>query len=294
MKLKLNNKGYMLVEIILASALAFGLTFFIIDLTIKLKNKNDDLVVETLISTDREIINNKLMDYAKEEEENFDCSKLTIENNMIKYDGNIIDIVNDYGNIESDKKECSTDLGKISIKIPINVPQMPDKEYNIIFDYKYEIGDMIAPTCSLSIEGNAIKATYSDNEGGSGIKEYGINNTNTVDYNEKDSIDLSVGEFYCYVKDNADNEGSSQLEVIKTTAKVVGTECTQWIPYCNYSCYGFAEKYFEYYNVEWCINPNPSRCGQMDSWSECGKEKNIYDYICSSDYKKLNNSYCYK
>ena len=53
MKLKLNNKGYMLVEIILASALAFGLTFFIIDLTIKLKNKNDDLVVETLISTDR-------------------------------------------------------------------------------------------------------------------------------------------------------------------------------------------------------------------------------------------------
>ena len=105
MKLKLNNKGYMLVEIILASALAFGLAFFIIDLTIKLKNKNDDLMVETLISTDRAIINNKLMDYAKEEENNFDCSKLTIENNTIKYDGNIIDIVNDYGNIESDKKE---------------------------------------------------------------------------------------------------------------------------------------------------------------------------------------------
>ena len=35
-----NNKGYMLVEIILASVIAFGITYFIVDLTIKLKNKN--------------------------------------------------------------------------------------------------------------------------------------------------------------------------------------------------------------------------------------------------------------
>ena len=41
--------------------------------------------------------------------------------------------------------ECSTDNGKISIKIPIDIPQMPDKEYDIIFDYKYQIGDMIPP-----------------------------------------------------------------------------------------------------------------------------------------------------
>lgn len=175
MKLKLNNKGYMLVEIILASAIAFGLAFFIIDLTIKLKNKNDDLMVETLMNTDRTIINNKLMSYAKEEEANFDCSKLTIDKNTIKYKENVIDNVNAYGKITWDKMECSTDNGKISIKIPIDIPQMPDKEYDIIFDYKYQIGDMIPPT--ISFEGcestNTITITTNDT-GGSGFDHMNV------------------------------------------------------------------------------------------------------------------------
>ena len=47
---KLNNKGYMLVEIILASVIAFGVAYFILDLVIKLKNKNDDLFVDTPVS----------------------------------------------------------------------------------------------------------------------------------------------------------------------------------------------------------------------------------------------------
>ena len=58
---KLNSKGYMLVEIILASVIAFGVAYFIINLTIKLKNKNDDMLVETQVKTDQAIITNKLM-----------------------------------------------------------------------------------------------------------------------------------------------------------------------------------------------------------------------------------------
>ena len=58
---RLNNKGYMLVEIILASAIAMGIAYFITDLTIKLKNKNDDLLVKTLVSTDQAIIYNTIM-----------------------------------------------------------------------------------------------------------------------------------------------------------------------------------------------------------------------------------------
>ena len=42
--MKLNKKGYMLVEIILASALAFGLAYFILELTLKVKEKDDDLI----------------------------------------------------------------------------------------------------------------------------------------------------------------------------------------------------------------------------------------------------------
>ena len=71
----MNNKGYMLVEIILASVLAFGVAYFITTLTIKVKNKNDDMFVETKVTTDKAIITNKLMEYAINEGENFDCSK---------------------------------------------------------------------------------------------------------------------------------------------------------------------------------------------------------------------------
>ena len=58
---KLNNKGYMLVEIILASVIAFGVAYFLLDLVIKLKNKNDDLFVDTLARTDQAIITNTIM-----------------------------------------------------------------------------------------------------------------------------------------------------------------------------------------------------------------------------------------
>lgn len=256
MKLKLNNKGYMLVEIILASAIAFGLAFFIIDLTIKLKNKNDDLMVETLMNTDRTIINNKLMSYAKEEEANFDCSKLTIDKNTIKYKENdkenVIDNVNVYGKIDWDKMECSTDNGKISIKIPIDIPQMPDKEYDIIFDYKYEIGDMTAPTCSLETDGTTIKATYSDNEGGSGITYYGWDSAYTGD--NSDSKSIAVGTHTYYVKDKAGNSKSCSMRVFETdtsytkstrycnrtsykcNCKTCGGDCKTWGPYSNWKC----------------------------------------------------------
>lgn len=186
MKLKLNNKGYMLVEIILASAIAFGLAFFIIDLTIKLKNKNDDLMVETLMNTDRTIINNKLMSYAKEEEGSFNCNNLKIKDtNTITYNDNVIDTVNAYGIIDWNKKECSTNNGKISIKIPISVPQMPDKEYDIIFDYKYEIGDMEGPKGEINLEvvdNNKMKATiinlHDEQNNGELVEGYYLSNTN--------------------------------------------------------------------------------------------------------------------
>ena len=62
-----NNKGYMLVEIILAFAITFALLYFMMDLVFKIKNKNDDLLVETIVKTDSTIIANKLMELAKNE-----------------------------------------------------------------------------------------------------------------------------------------------------------------------------------------------------------------------------------
>ena len=345
MKLKLNNKGYMLVEIILASAIAFGLAFFIIDLTIKLKNKNDDLMVETLMNTDRTIINNKLMSYAKEEEGSFNCNNLTIdkETNTIKYNNEVIDVVNEYANIGNER--CSTSNGQISIKIPISVPQMPDKEYDILFDYKYEIGDMTAPTCSLETDGTTIKATYSDNEGGSGIAYYGWDSTYTG--NNSDSKAISVGTHTYYVIDKAKNPGECNISIIKTNEEKdcpsgysnTGSECQK--KYCS-SAYsdngtqcvrnlGSAKSYQSVYTGKNARSQCASRCSLTCSCSDTGGgdtvseschcdspklycssgslyNKNCYEYAnynistisysynytCSDNYTKVNDSYCYK
>ena len=199
--MKLNKKGYMLVEIILASALAFGLAFFIIDLVIRLKNKNDDLLVETLITTDKTIITNKLMSYAQSETKDFDCNKLTITGNTVKYDDEVIDIITDYANVG--ELSCSTKAGKVSITIPISVPQMPNKDYDITFDYKYEIGDITPPTCTITVSGTTITATFEDNDGGSGI-----------DGNVNDTKDITKeGTYRFTTKDKANNERTCSVEV---------------------------------------------------------------------------------
>ena len=52
----MNRKGYMLIEIILASAIAFGIAIFMFLLVVKVKNRNDDMFVETQVATDQAII----------------------------------------------------------------------------------------------------------------------------------------------------------------------------------------------------------------------------------------------
>ena len=133
-----NNKGYMLVEIILASVIAFGIAYFILDMTIKLKNKNDDLLVETQVMTDKTIITNKFMKYAISENKSFDCKKIHIEGNTIYYDSEIIDVLNNYASFNGELF-CYVDLNKsvINISIPLGVKQMTDKDFDIDINYKY-------------------------------------------------------------------------------------------------------------------------------------------------------------
>ena len=131
--MKLNRKGYMLIEIILASAIAFGVGYFILQMVINLKNKNDDLLVETLTTTDQTIIMNKLMQYAKSEGKDFSCDKLTIDGNVIKYGDEVIDIVNDYATIGNISCDYTDELLKISV--PLNVKQLSNKDFDVKLDY---------------------------------------------------------------------------------------------------------------------------------------------------------------
>ena len=91
---KLNNKGYMLVEIILASVIAFGVAYFILDLVIKLKNKNDDLFVDTLARTDQAIITNTIMRDIYNKNTQFSCNNIpkSVDDNKFKYKDTIIEV----------------------------------------------------------------------------------------------------------------------------------------------------------------------------------------------------------
>ncbi len=300
----------MLVEIILASALAFGLAFFIIDLVIRLKNKNDDLLVEALITTDKTIITNKLMSYSKLETKNFDCNKLTITGNTVKYKDEVIDIITDYANVG--ELSCSTVGGKVSITIPISVPQMPNKDYDITFDYKYEIGDITPPTCTITVSGTTITATFQDNDGGSGVEEGSTIQKSTI---------TGTGEYSFTAKDLIGNIGTCKINVVKTNSKdnystknleqiIVGADgqC-----YCKSLLNG--KRVYGVCSLTGrggitCTCPknheimgNPlDNCHFKFSQGCTGgykKQDNICikkvstTYYCNSGYIKINNSYCY-
>ena len=295
--MKLNKKGYMLVEIILASALAFGLAFFIIDLVIRLKNKNDDLLVEALITTDKTIITNKLMSYSKLETKNFDCNKLTITGNTVKYKDEVIDIITDYANVG--ELSCSTVGGKVSITIPISVPQMPNKDYDITFDYKYEIGDITPPTCTITVSGTTITATFQDNDGGSGING---------DATKKATINAAK-DYIFTAEDNAGNSKSCSLSVVNTDHDdgydYVGAGTSYgWCTCqknnssdiidatCGTSC-SCPSGYYAKYTGN-CGIKRTCSSGWTLTGTTCYKWRGINYYCSSSGYTKASNDYCYK
>ena len=199
---KLNNKGYVLVEIIMAFTITFVLLYFMMDLVIKMKNKNDDLLVETLVRTDSTIITNGLMDYAIEKKNNFDCSLIKLEGQKLTYNNNVLDIVSENANVSldaSDGYSCNNDdnLGKISIHIPVIVNQMKDNNFDIIIDYRYSYEE----TFIISYDAN----------GGSGVPSDGMK-LKGENYLISDVIPVRGG--YTFLGWNSDKDA--------TTAKYLG------------------------------------------------------------------------
>ena len=136
MRKSLNNKGYMLVEIILASAIAMIVAYFIIDLTIKLKNNNDDLLVKTLVYTDQAIIYNEIAEDLYSLGSSVTCDyvkgKVAISDNTFTYNG-FSNVITEYAKLGS--LSCTQNGSKIYIKIPITVKQLPDEVFDINLIY---------------------------------------------------------------------------------------------------------------------------------------------------------------
>ena len=132
---RLNNQGYMLIEIILASALAMGVAYFITDLTINLKNKNDDLLVKTLVSADQAIIYNTIMKDIYSDVDSFRCSDIQISGNTFTYNG-FTNVVSQYADVKYDSsKDCSVSSDNIKINIGLKVKQLTEDNFDVNIDY---------------------------------------------------------------------------------------------------------------------------------------------------------------
>ena len=99
----LNKKGYTLVEIIIAFSVAFIIMYCMMSCVINLKNKNDDLLVKTLVSTDQAIVANELVEIIANEKEMFDCNQLKVENNKVLYKNQTINIIKKIYNLQKNE-----------------------------------------------------------------------------------------------------------------------------------------------------------------------------------------------
>lgn len=59
--MKLNRKGYMLVEMILASVIAMSIAYYLLNLTYKFKDKNEDIYNSTMLIADKILITKNIM-----------------------------------------------------------------------------------------------------------------------------------------------------------------------------------------------------------------------------------------
>ena len=134
-----NRKGYMLIELILASLIAFALAMYMASLTIKLKNKNDDLLVESLVTTDSAVATNSILKIINEDPNNFDCGLISVdkEKNTIKYNDEVVAVFSSYATLEEAFSYC-TDVEmdeSDQLHIGVDVPQIPDKDFSINIDF---------------------------------------------------------------------------------------------------------------------------------------------------------------
>ena len=75
---KLNNKGYMLVEVIISSAIALVMAYFLVEITVKLVNKNNDYYEQSVFVSDKNILTKSIMDVFYDEY--FELAKVDYNN----------------------------------------------------------------------------------------------------------------------------------------------------------------------------------------------------------------------
>lgn len=137
--MKLNRKGYMLVEMILASVIAMSIAYYLLNLTYKFKDKNEDIYNSTVLIADKILITKNIMN---------------------DFDGKIVKIIN------QNDKEITLSVGGITKKITVDknsikyINEDGEVIYKKTLDNSTEIGKISADNNIISIP---IKSIYSKN-----------------------------------------------------------------------------------------------------------------------------------
>lgn len=73
--MKLNRKGYMTIEIILAAVITFFIAFFLIDITMDLSGTTDDAYTDTVLVTDKALITKNIKENLESDIRDSGCIK---------------------------------------------------------------------------------------------------------------------------------------------------------------------------------------------------------------------------
>lgn len=140
--LKLNRKGYLTIEIILASAIAFVIAFFLIDITMKLVDKTDNYYVDTVFMTDKALITKNIKELIENDINDLgiitkvDCNNDNKNFNITFEDGTTNTLV-----IDKDKKQIKyggytkkfdTKLSG-NVDISVSTSNDTDKKYIVFY-----------------------------------------------------------------------------------------------------------------------------------------------------------------
>ena len=238
--MKLNNKGYLIVEVILAGVLTFTMAYFLINLTLKIRNRYDDTNVETVLLNDKTVVTNEVMDdvinnKVKNVEYIVNGIKITFEDDSSK-DLTVVDNTITYGTYTKKFNENAI-LGNVNIKrngnyftleIPITTKYSKD-DYGINI-----VGFTEIPTepitCTLKASGSEITATFSQDIN----LVYNGWDSAYADDNGNTSKSISTGTHTYYIKDDFGNTGMCAISI----ENVNKTTTTKYITQSTYEDWG--------------------------------------------------------
>lgn len=305
--MKLNNKGYLIVEVILAGVLTFTMAYFLINLTLKIRNRYDDVNVETVMLNDKTVITNEIMgDVVNNEITNVENITNGIKINFEDGNSKELTIVNNtitYGTYTKKFSENAI-VGNVSIRrngnyflieIPVTT-KYSDKDYGInIVGFTKEALEPL--TCNLTASSSKITANFDGN-----MIYYGWNEN----YSGASNIDKDITEgiHTYYIKDAFGNTGSCSINISKTESYQQEYQVPYQDTEVQEACMGYqtscdCQDGNGWYVVTWynyTLKQNVCQCCFKKS-VEVTKYKTEYrtSYRCSdSSYTKVSDNYCYK